>query len=74
MLKLTTKLMNMFSYYITSLQHTLLLVINITISIVILIQYTKCTRSGTFIDIQVYIYTLGCSYFIGCPQRQMDVK
>ena len=49
MLKLTTKLMNMFSYYITSLQHTLLLVIKITISVVILIQCTKCTLKNQMI-------------------------
>ena len=35
---------------------------------------SKQVLSVTFIDIQVYIYTLGCSYFIGCPQRQIDVK
>ena len=49
MLKLTTKLMNTFSYYITSLQHTLLLVIKITISVVILIQCIKRTLKNQMI-------------------------
>ena len=51
MLELTTKLMNMFNYFITihfflkkkknSLQYILFIIINIIIPIIILIQYTK---------------------------------